>query len=724
MSSIPELADQCSRRYFPGALLGGKIEHDNLELTPGQVDLALIERTLQGVADRNHLLLLSPFASPLEPALIIMSYMKASDPSVPRRINDGRPALLFPYDNPGYIGAIKNFSYTDVVSGSAMYEYDSIGQLDELNDTHCIYSAKTTHVIDIDSEPRSIGLAFVDLRDDTWKRSIADFEAFAEHHHVDSFVFYATDRGYAEETAVELVDEVFEVSRETMVQSAIDTLGTNPTSTRIQETIFKNPIDITIHAAETEKIDQAFNQQYAARQRIIRNYDKTDLIRLINGLLLDLPVPPTRYDGAARKNAFFNTTLELLEGLDDRIAAVSGDEATAFEEFKQQASEVRWALNEQNPRRRLMVEAIETAGEGTQPTVVVVRNRLFQRAVEDMLYGSAGRIPENVEIVARRDLSPSVNAHVVFASAPRHGSPLYEFPPANEITFISYPFLVDSLKSRLQGEISDDEGPTVDITVEIDREVDDEERETDEISLAGIEEDIEPSVTSSSTDNYVSTILSAGAGCKVTFEDGSIMSTYERRQVTVYEQTADGTEVSRIPAAALNSGQKVVIIEEAATDLYERIIEHKHNQDKVAEEEQWAAQWREYLRQAIEDDDSRWDYEALLEEMQDRGSELETEQSIKEWVNGERIGPRDIDDVRIVLSIVNPRFESKYDRIYEAMQYIRVLHQRIGRKVRDHILAELAPDQTAEIETEVDAQLTEIVNQAEIKRVADVTLEY
>lgn len=723
---VPELAAACKSRLFPAGVFGGAIQYDNTILDMSQVELALIEKCLRHVEQRDNLLVINPFSTKLTPAFLILSYMASADPRRPSDLQttDRAPALLFP-SNTGYLGELDNFNYRDEINASGIYDRDPIRSMGEYSTAgnYQLYSATGDIVIPDQSEDR-IGLLFVDLRNDSWQQNFHHIERLLDTYKVDSALFYSDTDNAGTDTAQQIVAETLTVSRGTFSETDTATPGENPTPARIQESILSNPIKLSFPVDHSEKIDAGLRQLYALRCNLTESFDNNVYVELLNGLLLDLPVSPSRYDEMANQNAFYQSTYDLLDNIEDRIIATPGDESQMFEKFVAQAREVRRVLERSHPKQAVLDEIIQDTQESETPLRLVARNLMFEQALEQYLYTEYGSIPEYVELYRTGELTPNHEAKTVFTSAPDSGDQNYAFPPSNQITVLTYPFFVDTVIDRFDGTEFEGESPPLEVEERPSAEPpspDDDQSATEMdsgvVNLSNIEIDISPSLTDSSGgSSYTDSSPDDGPIVELEFADSTTRQLSVSRRVTVYDREHD--DIERKPAGQVSSNDQLVITEEAASDLYHEVIEIKHSQKDVKEHEQYVDRWRELLNNILDRDGMT--HEKLLSKLKQEGSNLSTTAPIERWATGEALGPQSIDDVRNILRIADPRFEDQYQRVYEAMKYIRTLHRQTGRRVKQVIIAELDPERSANIDSDLVTHLEEMIDQAEIKRVVNV----
>lgn len=194
-----------------------------------------------------------------------------------------------------------------------------------------------------------------------------------------------------------------------------------------------------------------------------------------------------------------------------------------------------------------------------------------------------------------------------------------------------------------------------------------------------------------------------------------VLDNGETRQVSRMERASmirDGGEIRRVRAQDLSVGDRVVLVEHAATDIYEMFLANAHEQEKLRKCESVIERWRSVLQDAREDG---WTLEELLAGLQENGSEIVDVQTVKQWCQGDAIGPQQEEDVTRVLELLQPELADRGPAMYRAMKHIRTEHRQIGKKAKQVVelqasgdtdqLPESIPSAAADVET---AQIVEI----------------
>lgn len=726
--SIPSLADDCLDREFLSGFFNGWIEHENDDVDLGQTDQALIEKTLSHLEDGQDLLLINPFSYSLVPALISAAYTFAADTRTDAESvgSTNYPLLLFP--KRGYIGDIDSFTYRDTVSGGSVVEKQNVGDPADIEPGNTVYRVTDESILQSSGQPPEIGLLFVDLRKDLWQSNVVEFEDFARRNDVRSVLYYADDRNFATENAADMVDEELEVTRETIAEATTNTLGDTPSRARREEYILSRGVDVSITSIDPGELGDRFDELYESRTKIQDVAPDLYAVPEINNLLTELAVKPSLYDEQVQGNFYYNSTIRLIEGIEEYMSKVDETVASRLNEYWRLADELRAELEDQNPKERILKKRVQEASETDEETIFVARNRMHRDAIERALFLDDIDLGANTELVTKSEVEPIPDAKHVFVNLPGQNHPLYAFPPSTEVEFLTYPFLSGVVRRELYGNEPDPDDLETDTSTDTSVSITNDEEvgrpDTVEFSPAEIETDVARSLTShggsgtkdsSEVSSQSENEVEEGARVRIEFGDGSSRETSSQSMVTILD--SDAETVRRRRAEDIVPSDKVVILGDATTDLYETITQERHEQESIQQREMLIERWREILNDGLEADYSP---RSLLTEMQDQGSELQSAQTIESWADGGTLGPRHEEDVGLVLKIIRPGSESAAEEIHDAMRYIRTLHRRIGRRVHRIVEAELDPTREARFESGIGNQFNNIEDKIAVKNVSDV----
>lgn len=723
--SVPDLARKCRGREFLSGFFEGWIEHEHRDIDLGQSDQALIERTLELLEDGQDLLVVNPFSYPLLPALVCASYMLATDHRVSTvdSTSEGEPLLLFPKE--GYIGDLEGFTYRDTVSGGGLIDKTNVGSPGDFDGGHLVNRVTDERVLTSESSGWPIGLLFVDLRKDIWKGHIAEFEEFANRHQIRSVLFYTDGWDYAANAVTDMVDDELEVTRTTIAQATTDTLGTNPSRARREEYILTAGVDVTITTVDPGELEDRFDEMYEVRKQLEDALPDLHAVREVHNLLTELPVEPSVYDEQVRGNFYYNSTQGLIESLQQFREQASEVNAGLIDKYWRIAADIREELERDNPKHNVLAERLQEAVASNRQTVFVARNKMRRDAISQSVFLDDMELNDKVEIRSKNEVDPAPETKHVFVELPGYHHALYEFPPSTEIEYLVYPFFADVVRREVEASRADPadvatDAPEHPVTISTDGEIGRPERV--DFDPREIENDISHSLSvedaeSGGGDGDSRTRTGAESGTdelRIHFGDGSSQAVAQGSMMTILESEAE--TVRRKRARNLVPGDSVVILGNAATDLYETITEQEHQKESIRQRELLIERWREILEEGLED---RFTTGTLLKEMQDRGSETQSEATVQSWADGGTLGPRDPKDVRLVLEIVRPGSEGAAEEIVEAMKYVRTLHRRIGRRVKRLVEAEIDPTREASFESGIGSRLDNIEDKIQVKNVTD-----
>jgi hypothetical protein len=200
---------------------------------------------------------------------------------------------------------------------------------------------------------------------------------------------------------------------------------------------------------------------------------------------------------------------------------------------------------------------------------------------------------------------------------------------------------------------------------------------------------------------------SSGGSVDLQFElsSGEIRTASSHTRTTILRENGD---IGRIKAGDLSEGDTVVVVESAAKDIYDIFLESAHDKEKIRKCESVVERWHDTLRDGIKEMSAP----VLLDEIQDRGSEITDPDTVEMWADGSAIGPRDPEDVRRVLAVLDPEMEPTWEATVQAMKDIRTEHRQIGKQARKAIESKMSSSMAAELTESLD----EGIDQSEVRK--------
>lgn len=143
-------------------------------------------------------------------------------------------------------------------------------------------------------------------------------------------------------------------------------------------------------------------------------------------------------------------------------------------------------------------------------------------------------------------------------------------------------------------------------------------------------------------------------------------------------------------ASALRPGDRVLFIQgRHHQDLYDLIISRIHQRPGINLHVKLIQRWRDDLGLAYrrrKQQTPGWGIPHLLEELHDRGSNIVSTLTLRNWLNGQTIAPEDPQDLRRLAEIMDLEFvRQHYRRINGAAQRLRGIHRGLGIRLHSWI---------------------------------------
>ena len=444
------------------------------------------------------------------------------------------------------------------------------------------------------------------------------------------------------------------------------------------------------------------------------------LLRSAIKVLTTLPVPPTDYDAAAVEHLRAFTTQDFLEELNRRellIAPSFPAIAAPIEEGRVILQAMVARLNEANRRAKAIVTSVETSFAKNQGLCVVVRRRATRMAVETFLsrelnttFGDLAAAGIQVEVQA--DL-----VKVVHRRWPRLLWSNYADPSDLETILGHQRFGVTMLTGALERQLLriDLEKWLRKATVaqEGSRAMGQRHGQIDEAleglrSLLGeltavapfrtrtgpalnledlfepIEIQAEPTTSRPLTNENRGTLRTA---FRARFQEHDTVSYLpEGSLLTVFRGAkSDPIEMT---VRELRPGDRVVFVNKTiGRSLYEVMQEQLEQSPTVGSASAYVGLWRRALQEGYRR--RGLSFHDILRQIRARGSDITSDQTIRGWIRGAVIGPRDMENVDRMAAVlgIGQKDNRLLQEVREAMESTRTVNMRFSRIVYRAILA-------------------------------------
>jgi hypothetical protein len=187
-----------------------------------------------------------------------------------------------------------------------------------------------------------------------------------------------------------------------------------------------------------------------------------------------------------------------------------------------------------------------------------------------------------------------------------------------------------------------------------------------------------------------------------------MLSNGETRQLSAQSRVSvlkENGDIGRKVAEELTVGETLLLLDRAADDIYDLFVESAHQKDQLRKAESVVERWRSILHDGLS---SGMTEDELVNELQDRGSDISDPMTILNWRSGGAIGPQDPEDVRRVLAIFEPEMEPTYEATVDAMKRIRKEHRDIGRRARRAIEAQMGGSIAGDLTTDLPEDINQV----------------
>lgn len=745
LESVFEHAQEAQQRDCITRWLPSGVTLDDQPYSFGQTELAVIEETLRCIERSESLLIHDPIPSNRIPIGIIMAYVRTQDTRFPTQgiVGQGQSLLAFPALHHGYVSDLDEFREDGIGRCQRLLERQPIGRLSQSEDSADIHTAKNNFEFDQEGPSSTTGAVFVDLRKPEWGKLTRRFDAVLSLFEASDcpFIFYTDESTPATETLTDQLSSLT-VTGELLTTAEQTKLPENPSlTTQFEQLVNSDEITVEQLVVGDPKMYDMVSDLSTMRDDIQSDRDVQPVIKMEVGwlfnLLTRLPVKPEYWDAVVAENYYQQGVRELLENLRGKAQRLDGRTGNILINYCEAANALHGHLNTQHPVQERLFQLITTPA-GTKldrERIVVVKNDFERKAILRALTLEDRELADKVAIRTTDDIDPTPGGEIIIARPLDADSYLYDFPTAERIAFLQFepwaPLVEDRLEAGM-GQLGvmlrrDEIGTTGGHTAQAsdtpqsapNYERPDDSGETD--PTESLRTDFEGGEASS-------TGSSGGVGgsrprtpdLELSLSNGEHKQLSSQARVSVLKENGD---IARKQAKDLSVGDTLLLLDAVADDIYDLFVESAHQKEKLRKAESIVERWRSILEDGL---DGEWTSKELLEAIQQCGSDIQHELTISNWRSGDVIGPRDPEDVRRVLAVLDPEMEPTYEPTAEAMQKIRSEHQKIGHQARRAIESQvggsIGSDLRTDLPEDVD-QFSQDVREATIESITPLNNE-
>lgn len=767
MQSLAETASRCEDRPELARWFQDGLQTNNSSLELGDVELAVVEESLSVIDRGESVTIVNPLPGYEVLLGVCLGYLRLQNPSFPEKgiVGQGKSLCLLPSLSRGYVTIFDEVRRNGIGETPPLLDRTSIDKMSSISGSARLFTAK--HGVELDSYPGDLGVLIVDLRKKEWRdpsRRLEELKSYVNELPI-PVVYYLNETQPVFESLLSKTQKI-ELDN-TLLSTARPKQGVvTSVASQYAQILCSGERQVTLQRVHYPKMRSVVTD-LAKMKRDLQHVPGLALeVGWLFNLLTELPVRPKHWEDAVRDNYHHQSVGDLIANLRGKAQNLDGMTADLLINYCQGASYLQQLLNTKHPLQDALFERISEAEKAGSLAQFVVRNDYETKAILNALAAEGGAMPDSAEIVPIADLDPDPDKPTIITRPLGKSSHIYSFPASRSMEFLQLEMWADHVERRLERELAETE-----TTIRLEDYNEVEESSVQKTVHAGAgsptpgspdaaprspqnaeEEQQEAANRTSSRDSSTATSVGqkdyeipdydnadelldevlddefSGEGSsiqstrngdtagktgqmntdntlKIVFTDGTSRTQSSLSRVTV---TSEGGIV-RIPVAELEAGDEVLLTDDSSGDLYDVFIESAHDRERIRGCESTIDRWRSVLKEGLEDE---YTVDEFLSEMQSKGSDISTPNTIANWRSGRILGPQDGDDVRFVLEILDQSSTSLAKPTISALREIRTLHRQIGKEAKRSVEAGIAtnsslPEDVTDRDTDVEANTME-----------------
>ena len=244
---------------------------------------------------------------------------------------------------------------------------------------------------------------------------------------------------------------------------------------------------------------------------------------------------------------------------------------------------------------------------------------------------------------------------------------------------------------------------------------------------ASLDEQILLDQTSSKTEIISHNTITTDWITHVIFQEGFHVRFPQKATVQLVLETNTGRQLDERSVRSLRVNDVVLFIHgQNRQNLYELIVSRIHAHPSIALYISLIQRWQEEIgERAIR---SNLVLEKILNQMRQRGSRLQSSQTIRLWIDGQVLCPHDPSDLQRIAEILKMSFTQQYyQEIASAATRLRGIHIGLSRRLNhwlQHGAVEASPDQIDDfIDTELEITFNDFQDALRLLTVKEVKQE-
>ena len=233
--------------------------------------------------------------------------------------------------------------------------------------------------------------------------------------------------------------------------------------------------------------------------------------------------------------------------------------------------------------------------------------------------------------------------------------------------------------------------------------------------------------TSSKTEITPHNVMTTDQITYITFQEGFHIRFPQNATMQVVLETNTGRKLDERSVRSLRLNDVILFIHgQNRQNLYDLIVSRVHSHHSIALFVSLIERWQEEIAESARKSD--FTLEEMLDQMQQRGSELQTTQSIQLWIAGQILCPNKLADLQRIAEILDISFVKRYYReIGRAATRLRGIHIKLSRRLNQwlqHGAVEASPDQVHDfIDSELGITFNDFQDALRLLTVKDIKQE-
>ncbi len=171
---------------------------------------------------------------------------------------------------------------------------------------------------------------------------------------------------------------------------------------------------------------------------------------------------------------------------------------------------------------------------------------------------------------------------------------------------------------------------------------------------------------------------------RIDFTDGTVMYVNKTKRLPIITEKKTSEEYKT--ANMIKPDDLIILVDSGARNtVAQELLKRVHEHPKLRDDAVFAKSWAFLLKKRIvEENDS---ISEAFDKLKEAGIDIKTEISVRFWISGETIGPRNPNNILCIAKAYGIDFlEEKHQRIISAIKRIRSINHKVLRRIKEILL--------------------------------------